>query len=204
MKQIFDMFDYFDNIKAFCDGTTPIAPVMVNGVATVVPPVVNHEVQPVVGSQTVVPPVAGATAPIPPVATVEVVPQVKNVEPYQTVEQVFPESGAAPIAAEDPNNDNMNFGNPIDQDDWRGAPETEQGFARGGAVRQRGSSSTPHDKAVKAKRVGYRFTEKKAKKLGKSSNSKPTQKEIEDFKNGKGVYYENRKNRSDKKRMKNL
>jgi hypothetical protein len=60
------------------------------------------------------------------------------------------------------------------------------------------------DKLEKAKRVGYRFTDKKAKQLHVGANAKPTEEEIKKMKHGKGVYYENRKNRSDKSRMKKL
>jgi hypothetical protein len=60
------------------------------------------------------------------------------------------------------------------------------------------------DKLEKAKRVGYRFTDKKAKQLHKGENAKPNEEQIEKYKKGKGVYYENRKNRSDKSRMKKM
>ena len=77
-------------------------------------------------------------------------------------------------------------------------------YAKGGGIKQKGSSDTSLDKLEKAKRVGYRFTDKKAKQLHLGANAKPTAEEIKKMKNGKGVYYENRKNRSDKSRMKKL
>lgn len=77
-------------------------------------------------------------------------------------------------------------------------------LVRGGKVKQKGTSVSSLDKLEKAKRVGYRFTDKKAKQLHLGANAKPTEEEIKKMKNGKGVYYENRKNRSDKSRMKKL
>lgn len=77
-------------------------------------------------------------------------------------------------------------------------------MAKGGGVKQKGTSDTSLDKLEKAKRVGYRFTDKKAKQLHVGANAKPTEEEIKKMKHGKGVYYENRKNRSDKSRMKKL
>ena len=77
-------------------------------------------------------------------------------------------------------------------------------MAKGGGVKQKGTSVSSLDKLEKAKRVGYRFTDKKAKQLHLGANAKPTAEEIKKMKNGKGVYYENRKNRSDKSRMKKL
>ena len=74
----------------------------------------------------------------------------------------------------------------------------------GGHPKQKGSSDTSLDKLEKAKRVGYRFTDAEAKKLHVGANAKPTETEIHKLKHGKGVYYENRKNRSDKSRMKKL
>jgi hypothetical protein len=85
-----------------------------------------------------------------------------------------------------------------------GFSTTPQIYAKGGGIKQKGSSDTSLDKLEKAKRVGYRFTDKKAKQLHLGANAKPTEEEIKKMKNGKGVYYENRKNRSDKSRMKKL
>jgi len=80
-------------------------------------------------------------------------------------------------------------------------------YGKGGKVhktQQSGESNEAYDELAKSKGVGYRFTDKKAKKLGKKENAKPTQEEIKKFKGGKGVYFENRKNRSDVSRMKKL
>lgn len=80
-------------------------------------------------------------------------------------------------------------------------------YGKGGKVRktqQSGESNEAYDELAKSKGVGYRFTDKKAKKLGKKENAKPTKEEIKKFKDGKGVYFENRKNRSDVSRMKKL
>jgi len=52
------------------------------------------------------------------------------------------------------------------------------------------------DKKKTAKPVGYRFTDKKADKLGKKSTSKPSASEIEKFL-GKDVYKEKRADKSD-------
>jgi hypothetical protein len=52
------------------------------------------------------------------------------------------------------------------------------------------------DKEETAKPVGYRFTDKLAKRLGKKVTTKPTQEQIEKY-SGKGVYWENRKDKSD-------
>ena len=52
------------------------------------------------------------------------------------------------------------------------------------------------DKEQTAKPVGYRFTDKLAKRLGKKVTTKPTQEQIEKY-SGKGVYWENRKDKSD-------
>jgi hypothetical protein len=52
------------------------------------------------------------------------------------------------------------------------------------------------DKEWVAKPVGYRFTDKLAKRLGVSTSKKPTQEQIEKYR-GKGVYFENREDKSD-------
>ena len=70
-------------------------------------------------------------------------------------------------------------------------------YAKGGQTSpQRESYSKRGDKEVKAKPVGYRFTEKLANRLGKNVFTKPTQEQIEKYR-GKGVYFENRKDKSD-------
>ena len=73
----------------------------------------------------------------------------------------------------------------------------ENEYAKGGQTSpQRESYSKRGDKEVKAKPVGYRFTEKLANRLGKNVFTKPTQEQIEKYR-GKGVYFENRKDKSD-------
>lgn len=206
MLEFFDIFDYFKNVKLFCDAPT-------------VQPIVPAVVAPIAGEAPIIPATTNPTqqvqqtapiAPVPPATVVEIIPQSKNVEPPSTatapipVVQVNSETGAQPVTSQDPTNANMgSFGNPQNVDNWASMQDADQ-FRAGGQVKQTGTSDKAHDKVVKAKRVGYRFTDKKAKKLHKSANAKPTAKEVEDFKNGKGVYFENRKNRSDKKRGKNL
>jgi hypothetical protein len=70
-------------------------------------------------------------------------------------------------------------------------------FAKGGQTApQRESYSKRGDQEVKAKPVGYRFTEKLANRLGKNVYTKPTQEQVEKYR-GKGVYFENRKDKSD-------
>ena len=204
MLPFFDVFDYFKNVTLFCDApSVPIIPAVVplTGVAPIIPPVTN----PIQQIQQTAP-----IAPVAPAPVVEIIPQNKNVEPPSMVTapisviQVTDQTGAQPITSQDPTNASMSsFGNPQNVDNWASMQDADQ-FKTGGQVKQTGTSDKSHDKAVKAKRVGYRFTDKKAKKLGKASNAKPTAKEIADFANGKGVYFENRKNRSDKKRGKNL
>jgi hypothetical protein len=75
-------------------------------------------------------------------------------------------------------------------------------MAKGGGVKQTRPQETDStyskaiDKQVAGKPVGWRFTDKLAKKLGKKAGTKPTAQEIEKYKN-KGVYFETRKNKSD-------
>ena len=63
---------------------------------------------------------------------------------------------------------------------------------------QSDSYSSKNDKDKKAKPVGKRYTDKLAKKLGKSPYSTPTKKDVEKYL-GDGVYDEKRKDKSDKK-----
>lgn len=74
-------------------------------------------------------------------------------------------------------------------------------FKKGGKVKQGApqsdSYSPKRDKKEKAKPVGMRYTDKLAKKLGKSPNADPTKKDIEKYL-GEGVYDEKRKDKSDK------
>ena len=72
-----------------------------------------------------------------------------------------------------------------------------------GIFKQIGSSLKSADKTVKAKPVGYRYTDKLAKKLGVSVNAKPTKAHIEKYL-GNGVYKEVRANRSDKSLRKKI
>jgi hypothetical protein len=76
-------------------------------------------------------------------------------------------------------------------------------MAKGGSVgvKQNPPQSKSYTKkadigAGKAKPVGKRYTDKLAKKLGKSPNADPTQKDINKYL-GKGVYDEKRKDKSD-------
>ena len=75
------------------------------------------------------------------------------------------------------------------------------GYRTGGKVKQNPPQSKSYTKkndiqAGKAKPVGKRYTDKLAKKLGKSPNAEPTQKDINKYL-GKGVYDEKRKDKSD-------
>ena len=73
----------------------------------------------------------------------------------------------------------------------------ENEYAKGGQTSpQRESYSKRGDQEVKAKPVGYRFTEKLANRLGKNVYTKPTQEQVEKYR-GKGIYFENRKDKSD-------
>lgn len=73
-------------------------------------------------------------------------------------------------------------------------------FKKGGKVKQGDAQSTTYtkkkDKQEKAKPVGKRFTDKLAKKLHKSPNATPTNKEVDKYL-GAGVYDEKRKDKSD-------
>ncbi len=73
-------------------------------------------------------------------------------------------------------------------------------YARGGKIKQRpaqsGSYKAARDKEERAKPVGHRFTNKLANKLGVSQFKKPTAEQVEKY-NGKGIYSENRKDKSD-------
>jgi hypothetical protein len=97
---------------------------------------------------------------------------------------------------------NKPFGNTVPQDEWK-SDEVGGFFVKGGGLEQKGKTDKAHDIVYKAKRVGYRYTDERAKKLGLSSNAKPTQEHIEKYL-GNGVYKEDRANRSDKSRMKKL
>jgi len=64
---------------------------------------------------------------------------------------------------------------------------------------QYGTSDRAFDKQLTAKPVGYRFTNAKANQLRKDPYDKPTKAEVKEYR-GKGIYKENRKNRSDRDR----
>jgi hypothetical protein len=74
-------------------------------------------------------------------------------------------------------------------------------YRTGGKVKQNPPQSKSYTKkndikVGKAKPVGKRYTDKLAKKLGKSPNAEPTQKDVNKYL-GKGVYDEKRKDKSD-------
>jgi len=73
-------------------------------------------------------------------------------------------------------------------------------FKGGGKVKQNPAQSESYsaksDKGEKAKPVGKRFTDALAKKLHKSPNATPTNKEVDKYL-GEGVYDEKRKDKSD-------
>lgn len=95
-----------------------------------------------------------------------------------------------------------NFGNPVPQDEWKTSEIGEQ-FKKGGKVQQRGESVVSDDLEHKAKRVGFRYTDSFAKKNGLNPNAKPTEAHIAKYLN-KGVYYEDRANRSDVSRREKI
>ena len=72
-------------------------------------------------------------------------------------------------------------------------------FKKGGATfggRQYHPYREPLDADKTAKPIGWRFTDKLAKRLGKSPYSRPTVADVEKYA-GRGVYYENRQDKSD-------
>lgn len=75
-------------------------------------------------------------------------------------------------------------------------------FKRGGATsvsgRQRPNYREDIDGEKTAKPAGWRFTDKLAKRLGKSATARPTLEEIKKY-SGRGVYYERRQDKSDAK-----
>ena len=94
------------------------------------------------------------------------------------------------------------FGNPVPQDEWQSSHIGEQ-FKKGGKVQQRGESNEEADSVHKAKRVGFRYTDSFAKKNGLNPNAKPTEAHIAKYLN-KGVYYEDRANRSEVSRREKI
>ena len=98
-----------------------------------------------------------------------------------------------------------------DEESWGDVDEFNGGgqFAKGGktgkkqikrkkVTRQYPNYDKEADSGLVAKPQGYRFTEKLAKKLGVRSYAKPTQEQIEKYR-GRGVYSENRQDKSDVK-----
>jgi hypothetical protein len=94
-------------------------------------------------------------------------------------------------------------------DNWsfRSAYSDATDFADGGMMKKGGATFSgrqynPYNKAMDgektAKPVGYRFTDRLAKRLGKSTFSKPTKAEVEKYL-GRGVYWEGRQDKSDLK-----
>lgn len=74
-------------------------------------------------------------------------------------------------------------------------------FKKGGATfggRQYDPYSEDADGQKIAKPIGYRFTDKLAKRLGKSEHSRPTAQEVEKY-SGRGVYFEARQDKADAK-----
>jgi hypothetical protein len=63
-------------------------------------------------------------------------------------------------------------------------------------TRQNANYDKKADSGLVGKPQGHRFTDKLAKRLGKTSYAKPTQEQIEKYR-GKGVYSENRQDKSD-------
>jgi hypothetical protein len=95
------------------------------------------------------------------------------------------------------------FENRKDKSDLNPKSMFEQGgdmeYAKGGQTAPQETDSTYSksiDKRVSGKPVGYRFTNKLAKKLGKNPQTAPKASEIEKY-SGKVVYFETRRNKSD-------
>jgi hypothetical protein len=98
------------------------------------------------------------------------------------------------------------YGNPkteqtfLESDHYEVEEETE--YAKGGQAESYKKTyfghnySKANDRQEKAKPVGYRYTEKLAKRLGKSPYAKVTPEHKEKYL-GRGVYFENRKDKSD-------
>jgi hypothetical protein len=86
--------------------------------------------------------------------------------------------------------------------------DSEDEYAGGGGVKkrrrrantQRGKTDRSVDKTRVAKPVGYRFSNSLASKLRKDKYAVPTEKQITKYL-GKGIYKENRRNRSDRDKM---
>jgi len=88
----------------------------------------------------------------------------------------------------------------IDKSDTNRRKKFDEGgyMARGGqSAAQSPSYQEARDKRVHAKPIGYRFTDKRAARLHESPYEKPTAEQIEKYKD-KGVYWENRMDKSDR------
>jgi hypothetical protein len=76
------------------------------------------------------------------------------------------------------------------------------GSYKSGGATFGGRQYNPYNKSMDGEKtgkpVGYRFTDKLAKRLGKSVYAKPTSQEIQKYL-GRGVYFENRQDKSDMK-----
>jgi hypothetical protein len=88
---------------------------------------------------------------------------------------------------------------------------TQDVFSEGGEAKKRrrraneqiGKTDRSVDKTRVAKPVGYRFTNSLASKLRKDQYAVPTEKQITKYL-GKGIYKENRRNKSDRDRTAKL
>jgi hypothetical protein len=100
----------------------------------------------------------------------------------------------------------------IDKSDVSKSAKLEEGgtlgagsFKLGGGVGVKGRQYDPYNKKQdgerEAKPAGWRFTDRLAKRLGKSDTARPTLEQIERYK-GKGVYYERRQDKADTKPQK--
>jgi len=88
-----------------------------------------------------------------------------------------------------------------EEDEYAGGGEAKKRRRR--ANEQIGKTDRSVDKTRVAKPVGYRFTNSLASKLRKDQYAVPTEKQITKYL-GKGIYKENRKNRSDRDRIAKL
>jgi hypothetical protein len=78
----------------------------------------------------------------------------------------------------------------------RGGTTGKKKIMRKKVTRQNANYDKKADSGLVGKPQGHRFTDKLAKRLGKTSYAKPTQEQVEKYR-GKGVYSENRQDKSD-------
>lgn len=78
----------------------------------------------------------------------------------------------------------------------RGGTTGKKKIIRKKVTRQNENYDKKADSGLVAKPQGHRFTDKLAKRLGKTSYAKPTKEQIEKYR-GRGVYSENRQDKSD-------